>query len=162
MAVTPRVRLAWVVLLLPVLWSGCATRTSRNPPALPPGAPPTTSGAPSVDWAVPREEAARPNPLTATPTNLSQGKKLFSRYCTACHGTRGRGDGPVAHVWGRLPKDLAHPERQQRLTDGEIFWRISSGHRQGADVIMPGLADRLGAEDRWRIVLHVRALGAAR
>jgi len=141
MAVAPRVRAAWVVLLLPLLWSGCATRTSRNPRAPPPGAPPTTSGAPSVDWAVPPAEAARANPLAATPTNLSQGRKLF---------------------WGRLPKDLSHPERQQRLTDGEIFWRISSGHRQGADVIMPGLADRLGEEDRWRIVLHVRALGAAR
>jgi mono/diheme cytochrome c family protein len=110
---------------------------------------------------VPPEEAGRVNPLTASPANVRKGKRLFSRHCTACHGTLGRGDGPVAHQWARLPKDLTNPERQARLTDGEIFWKISKGHRTGSDVIMPGLAGKLGADDRWRIVLHVRNLNAA-
>jgi hypothetical protein len=45
------------------------------------------------------------------------------------------------------------------LTDGEIFWKLSKGHRQGADVIMPAFSERLpSADDRWKIVLFVRTL----
>jgi mono/diheme cytochrome c family protein len=110
---------------------------------------------------VPAEEAARVNPLTPSPDNLKKGRSLFSRHCTACHGTQGRGDGPIATQWARLPKDLTDSERQARLSDGEIFWKISHGHRVGSDVIMPGLADKLGVDDRWRIVFHVRSLNAA-
>jgi mono/diheme cytochrome c family protein len=113
-----------------------------------------------VDWPVPPEEAARVNPLTATPQNLKKGGVLFERYCTACHGVSGRGDGPMAQQWSRLPKDLTHPERQARLTDGEIFWKASAGHRQGQDEIMPGVGYKLSADDRWRLVLYVRTLVA--
>jgi mono/diheme cytochrome c family protein len=113
-----------------------------------------------VDWPVPPEEAARPNPLKASADTIRKGEKLFNRYCTACHGVSGRGDGPMAQQWARLPKDLTHPERQARLTDGEIFWKLSVGHRQGGDEIMPGLAYKLGADDRWRLVLYVRSLVA--
>jgi hypothetical protein len=111
-----------------------------------------------VDWPVPPEEASRANPLTATPGNLKKGATLFERYCTACHGVGGRGDGPIAQQWQRLPKDLTHPDRQSRMTDGEIFWKVSAGHRQGQDEIMPGVGYKLGADDRWRLVLFVRSL----
>jgi mono/diheme cytochrome c family protein len=139
--------------------AGCAT---RQPPARPPAetAPPKTSGSAPVDWPVPPEEAAKPNPLTANAENLEKGQELFRRHCTACHGSSGRGDGPIALQWARLPRDLTHPDRQARLSDGEMFYKISNGHRQGADVIMPGLSGRLSADDRWRIVLYVRTLRA--
>ena len=139
------------------LWA-CASGTGSRAPA----AQPASGAAAPVDWNVPADEAARTNPLTPSGENLDQGKKLFGRHCTACHGTLGRGDGPIAQQWSRLPKDLTNPERQARLTDGEIFWKISKGHSVGSDVIMPGLADKLGDEDRWRIVLHVRTLNAPR
>jgi mono/diheme cytochrome c family protein len=112
-----------------------------------------------VDWPVPPEESARVNPLKPTGENLRRGERLFNNYCMPCHGAEGRGDGPLAHQWPRLPKDLTHPDRQARLTDGEIFWKISAGHRQGADEIMPGMAYKLNADERWRLVLWVRNLG---
>ena len=43
-----------------------------------------------MDWPVPPDEAARSNPLTASTSNLKRGEPLFERYCTACHGVRGR------------------------------------------------------------------------
>jgi mono/diheme cytochrome c family protein len=152
---------AGVFGLLPVMAAGCASKqASSRPPVAPSPAVPRTTGAAPADWSVSPEEKAVPNPLPASPDNMSRGQELFRRHCTACHGSSGRGDGPIAMQWARLPRDLTHPERQDRLTDGEIFAKISQGHRSGSDVIMPGLSNRLSADDRWRIVLHVRTLRA--
>jgi mono/diheme cytochrome c family protein len=151
--------------LLAVLLSACATSRSAPPPARPAdSAPRSTDGAEAPrDWIVPAEEARRANPLQATSEDVAAGMRLFARHCTACHGTHGEGDGPVAALWPRLPKDLTNPVRQQRLTDGEIFWKISKGHKEGSEVIMPGLAEKLNETDRWRIVVFVRTLpGRAR
>jgi mono/diheme cytochrome c family protein len=153
---------AGTIAVLPVLAAGCASRQAApsSPPVAPSPAAPKTSGAAPADWSVTAEDAALPNPLTASPENLSRGQELFRRHCTACHGSSGKGDGPIALQWARLPRDLTHPERQARLTDGEIFTKISQGHRSGSDVIMPGLSNRLSADDRWRIVIYVRTLKA--
>lgn len=35
-----------------------------------------------------------------------EGTKLFSNHCAACHGTGGRGDGPLAGQLSRAPTDL--------------------------------------------------------
>ena len=150
----------WRAAVLGIVVAGCASRATPPPATSPEPRAPAGGEAP-VDWQVPPEEAARINPLTASPENLKKGRSLFSRHCTACHGSQGHGDGPVAQLWARLPKDLTNPERQARLTDGEIFWKISTGHRQGSDVIMPGLRSKLGTDDRWRIVHFVRTLKAA-
>ena len=34
------------------------------------------------------------------------GRPLYLRYCAACHGRQGRGDGPVAPALGEKPTDL--------------------------------------------------------
>jgi len=34
------------------------------------------------------------------------GRRLFMQYCSACHGTDGRGNGPVASVLSPPPADL--------------------------------------------------------
>jgi mono/diheme cytochrome c family protein len=34
------------------------------------------------------------------------GRTLYLRYCAACHGRDGRGDGPVAPALGEKPTDL--------------------------------------------------------
>jgi mono/diheme cytochrome c family protein len=34
------------------------------------------------------------------------GRALYRRYCAACHGIAGRGDGPVAPALGEQPTDL--------------------------------------------------------
>jgi mono/diheme cytochrome c family protein len=34
------------------------------------------------------------------------GRALYLRYCAACHGRDGRGDGPVAPALGEKPTDL--------------------------------------------------------
>ena len=45
------------------------------------------------------------NAQTLTLT-FSTGEDLFQRYCSACHGTSGRGDGPVASSLASAVPDL--------------------------------------------------------
>jgi hypothetical protein len=61
----------------------------------------------------------------------------------------------------RLPQDLSDASVQKRLTDGEIFWKLSTGLRNGREVAMPGFTKEVPAEeDRWKLVLWVRTLGS--
>ena len=151
-----------VVLLVPclvggLLVAGCASGAPPRPASTTPPSP----AAESHEWVVPAEAKAVQNPVPTSPQALNRGQALFQRHCSACHGAGGRGDGPVSGYWKELPKDLGDPARQDRLTDGEMFWKLSRGHRQGADVIMPAFSERIPkADDRWRLVLYVRTLRA--
>jgi mono/diheme cytochrome c family protein len=95
------------------------------------------------------------NPLEPTPPNLARGKQVFENVCFVCHGPRGEGDGPII---GRFPNppSLLSP-RAKALPDGRIFHVITRG--QG---IMPPHAAQVLAEDRWKVILHVRALQGAK
>jgi mono/diheme cytochrome c family protein len=48
------------------------------------------------------------------------GAALFARYCAACHGAQGRGDGPAAAALATPPADLSRldldvPELMKRI-----------------------------------------------
>lgn len=42
----------------------------------------------------------------AAEPRAAQGRRLYLRLCASCHGTSGRGDGPVAPALGERPTDL--------------------------------------------------------
>jgi mono/diheme cytochrome c family protein len=47
--------------------------------------------------------------LVAAPAradDAADGRRLYQRLCASCHGTGGRGDGPVAPALGEPPPDL--------------------------------------------------------
>jgi mono/diheme cytochrome c family protein len=109
------------------------------------------------EWVAPAAERARPNPVPDSPDALRKGRALFQRHCTACHGDKGKGDGPA----GADARDLTDPAVQQRLTDGEIFWKIGTGRkREDDELAMPAFARQIGAQDRWKLVRFVRSLSA--
>lgn len=43
-------------------------------------------------------------PITNAPSN--SGKEMFNSYCSVCHGTAAKGDGPAASVMKTAPTDL--------------------------------------------------------
>lgn len=116
------------------------------------------------DWVAPHEAITLVNPLAPSPESLKRGRALYRQHCSTCHGDKGRGDGPYARMHSRRakpPRDLTIPETQARMTDGEIFWKISTGLRVVDRIIMPAFDEDIRAEeDRWKVVLYVRALGA--
>lgn len=113
------------------------------------------------EWVAPPEERARTNPLTDTPENLQKGAFLYRKNCRRCHGDKGKGDGPSGQYGVKRPEDLSNPAKQAKLTDGEIFWKVTTGLRDGADVIMPAYKREIASDDdRWRVTLFVRTLAA--
>ena len=90
--------------------------------------------------------------------SLSRGQERYDIYCAPCHSVVGDGQGMVA----RRAEDLGaialkpptfHSDRIRRLPDGQIFGTISNGVRN-----MPGYYYSIPTDDRWSIVLYLRAL----
>ncbi len=98
------------------------------------------------------------NPRRAGLESLANGKQLYARYCSTCHGMGGLGDGPVSmtgSVNGPLAGVLAvaGPTSIARVrSDGHIYTTIRYGRRR-----MPAYT-RILSSDRWDIVNYVRYL----
>jgi len=56
------------------------------------------------------------------------GKELFERYCAACHGVSGRGDGPVAKSLRPEVPDLTRfAQRHGNFFDRDLIERVIDG-----------------------------------
>jgi mono/diheme cytochrome c family protein len=113
------------------------------------------------EWVAPAEESARTSPVAASPEAMQRGRFLYRKHCLRCHGEKGKGDGPSGRYGVKPAEDLTSPAKQAKLTDGEIFWKVSTGLKDGGDVIMPAYKREIPLDDdRWKVVLFVRSLAA--
>ncbi len=138
-------------------WRDNMTETLKVVPgeqvfAMPSGTVPRAGG----ELVIPREERAaaakRPNPVPTRPESVEQGRKLFVIYCTPCHGSEGKGNGPVAAKF-IPPPDLTNAALQKARTDGYLQHVIGTG---GA--VMPAYGEALTPEERWHVVNFLRSL----
>ena len=97
-------------------------------------------------------EARQQNPFVASEKNLAAGKALYVTHCIDCHGPAGRGDGKAAFNLDPRPADLSSQEVAKQ-SDGALFWEITRGQKP-----MPAFERMTTADERWLIVLYVRAL----
>jgi mono/diheme cytochrome c family protein len=104
-------------------------------------------------WMVPEAAKYVVNPLKPSQEDLPAARKLYLDKCAECHGDTGKGDGPQGRMYDPLPKDLTDAAHMNAVSDGELFYKISEGHRP-----MPAFRKRLTDEQRWRLVLFLRAL----
>jgi mono/diheme cytochrome c family protein len=92
--------------------------------------------------------------VTIKPTSAASGKEMYTSYCAVCHGTDGKGGGPVASALKTPPADLtmlsknnggkypalkvastirggpstpAHGSKEMPVW-GPLFWGMSNGH----------------------------------
>jgi len=108
-------------------------------------------------WNVPEEAKREINPVAPSPAALAAAKPIYSDKCANCHGDTGKGDGPDAKSYYPAPTDLTDSSRMENITDGELFYKISEGHKP-----MPAFKRKLTAEQRWQLVLLVRSFAAAK
>jgi mono/diheme cytochrome c family protein len=90
-------------------------------------------------------------PVAASNQLMQLGQKKYDIFCTACHGAAGDGNG-VTKPYGVLAASY-HDDRLRGETDGYLYEVISNGKG-----LMYGLKDRITPEERWAIVLYMRAL----
>lgn len=116
--------------------------------ALGPSAPVHAQG----PWVAPAPEKAKKNPLPADAATVAQGKKVAEVNCVSCHGAKGKGDGAAAVALNPKPADWTS-KKVQAESDGEIFWKVSTGRGP-----MPSWKF-LPENDRWALVRYIRSLG---
>ena len=95
--------------------------------------------------------------MTATPQMLERGRVLFAQNCAACHGEKGRGDGPAAKGLLPVPRDFTRPDRWKKGTAlTEMFETLATGIPGGAMASF----DTLPRKDRMALSHFVQSLGS--
>ncbi len=95
------------------------------------------------------------NTVEPTPENLARGEWGYNTFCGPCHGAGGMGDGPVSkRGMPGFPIAIGVPPS---YSDGHIFHIMTCGRG-----MMGSYASQVSREDRWKILLHLRTLQAAK
>ncbi len=90
------------------------------------------------------------SPLTVADLDSQNGKKLYTMYCSVCHGKKGDGQGTLV----KREKFLGIPNYKDRdITEGSIYHVIMHGRN-----MMGSHASQLNEKERWLIVKHVQEL----
>jgi mono/diheme cytochrome c family protein len=108
-------------------------------------------------WTVPEEAKQVKNPVQPSEAALQSARSVYSEKCASCHGDTGKGDGPDASSHDPAPSDFTDTKRISAVTDGELFYKITEGHKP-----MPSFKKRLTEEQRWRMVLLIRSFASPR
>jgi mono/diheme cytochrome c family protein len=108
-------------------------------------------GLSQTPWIAPASEKAKKNPLSSDPKSIELGRFVAKANCVPCHGETFKGNGPAAIALNPKPADWTSP-RVQDQSDGELFWRISTG--RGA---MPSWK-QLPERERWAVLRFIKTL----
>lgn len=130
------------------------------------------AGMPPAEPGYPVDEIMEfPSELTAgaeeeIQTAIRRGQTMYRVYCSVCHGLDGAGRGPAALRSQALALSQGspawsvtslHQASTLRRPVGHLYGTISHGRGK-----MPGYAAQIRPEDRWKIVMYIRALQRSR
>ncbi len=106
-----------------------------------------------------------PPQIQPTEATIEHGRERFGIYCTPCHGFSGEGNGMIAARAEQLiasdtgkgmawvqPTNLNQDYLREQPV-GQLFETITHGVRN-----MPAYGPQIPPEDRWAVVMYVRAL----
>jgi hypothetical protein len=96
-------------------------------------------------------------PVELNQVNMLRGQELYNIHCAICHGRSGNGLGVVAaERYGYATIISILQQRVADQPDGEIYNTIANGKNT-----MFGYGSKIRVEDRWKVVMYVRALQRA-
>ena len=106
-----------------------------------------------------------PQQIEMSADTLARGQAQFTTYCTPCHGEAGEGNGMIHQRALAVNATATGWVQPSKLTDvgfvrqphGQIFNTITNGIRT-----MPAYGAQIAEEDRWAIVLYLRAIQRSR
>jgi mono/diheme cytochrome c family protein len=90
--------------------------------------------------------------LAVDDVNMARGRERYAIDCAVCHGATGTGNG-ITSKYGLNGAANYHTDRLRTVSDGDLFNTITNGKGQ-----MMGYGYNLTIDDRWRIVMYIRAL----
>lgn len=86
--------------------------------------------------------------------DLARGALLFTQHCAACHGARGRGDGPLARGMAPAPSDFHDEARMRQRSLHGLFNTITLGVGGTPMRAYPELSEA----DRWALAFFAASL----
>lgn len=95
------------------------------------------------------------NPVESSDESLAQGKDLYMKYCTTCHGRNGSGAGPAAHGITTTPPPLWRWHGTDSSSDGYLYWFITNGRNE-----MPPWGVLLSENERWDVINYIKTIEA--
>lgn len=102
-------------------------------------------------------------PVAVNEALMRRGRERYGIHCAPCHGLDGGGRGIVVERAARTrdstlvtPTDY-HTDAVRQQPVGQLFETITNGIRT-----MPAYGGQVQVEDRWAIVLYIRALQKSR
>jgi mono/diheme cytochrome c family protein len=101
-------------------------------------------------------------PVTPPPAAASRppdGAALYAKWCAACHGESGRGDGPNARDLPVPPARHADSAAMSKRPDDSLYDVIAAGGiAWGRSARMPAFGATLTAGEIRALVAHIRSL----
>jgi mono/diheme cytochrome c family protein len=103
--------------------------------------------------------------LTVSPTGLlsltyeqRQGRFLYTKYCSICHGTEGKGDGFNAFSLDPKPRNFTDEKYMNALSDPRLIETVTQGGRGvNRSPFMPSWGGRLNKREVEYVVAYIRA-----
>jgi mono/diheme cytochrome c family protein len=92
-----------------------------------------------------------------TPAMIERGHAIYKANCVACHGEKGKGDGPGAGVLNPPPRDHTDYAYMSTLTDKEVADVIKMGGAIKGRPLMPSHPQITGT-DMDSLVAFIRTL----
>ncbi|MEJ2314887.1 MAG: c-type cytochrome [Nitrospirota bacterium] len=89
-------------------------------------------------------ESGAGNPFAGNEEAIAQGQKLFSEYCSECHGTGTGGRGP----------NLTDADWIYGGSDADVYQSIFKGRPGG----MPSMRYDMNDEEIWKTIAFIRSL----
>jgi len=86
--------------------------------------------------------------------DVAKGKRIFTKYCSGCHGTSGQGDG--YRILGANPADFTSRSTKKK-SDASLLKAIHEGKPN-----MPVWKFRLSQDDSRDVLAYIRTLSESR
>ncbi len=93
------------------------------------------------------------HPLIGDPET---GRAVYQRYCAVCHGSNGRGNGPLTNVMEMEPADHTDTKKMAELTNEKLAEVIREGDVDSK--LMPGWKEILSADEIKAVISYIRLL----
>jgi mono/diheme cytochrome c family protein len=90
--------------------------------------------------------------------SLEEGKKLFNAHCAACHGKRGKGDGPAGRALATPPYNLTWS-----VAKDDYLRQIipKGGEAMDRSPDMPPWGEKLSPQEIESVILYIKTLRVA-
>ncbi len=156
------------VFVIAALASGCSEERSKPAPDPGSGQQVTGSARPKQEMPhssmkraemphgeMPHEEMGKSSIMVGHDGDPMEGKKIYRQLCASCHGTSGKGDGPVGQALNPKPSDFT---KHMGNHGEDYFFKIikQGGSAVGKSSAMPAWGGQLEDDDIWDVISYLK------